>query len=155
MNLVVDFSNGTKMTYSLNAFSPWEGYVVTLNGSKGRIEHKCEETVYINADGSVPGALKKEGTWLKVYPHDSPAYEIEVWEATGGHGGADPVMLSYLFDSANQPPDEYMRAADHRAGAWSILTGIAANVSMAEKRVVQVRELVSGLAMPDYPAQRS
>ncbi len=151
MNVIVDYRSGAKMTYSLNAFMPWEGYVVTFNGSAGRIEHKCEETVYINADDTVPGMLKKEGTWTRVYPNWQPAYEVDVWSGEGGHGGADPVMLEYILDPANQPEDKYLRAADQRAGAWSILTGIAANHSMRENRAVRIDELAPGLELPDYP----
>jgi predicted dehydrogenase len=40
MNLVVDYRGGAKMTYSLNAFCPSEGYIISFNGTKGRIEHK-------------------------------------------------------------------------------------------------------------------
>ena len=40
------------------------------------------------------------------------------------------------------------RAADHRAGAWSILTGIAANRSITTGERVRVDELVTGLALP-------
>jgi predicted dehydrogenase len=148
---VVQYRGGVKMAYSLNAFQPWEGYTVCFNGSRGRLEHKCEETVYVNADGSVPGALKAEGTWIRVYPHRSPAYDVPVWKAEGGHGGADPVMLRYLFDPAGQPPDKYLRAADERAGSWSILTGVAANVAMAEGRPVRLDELVPGVGEPEYP----
>ena len=151
MNLVVGYENGAKMSYSLNAFSPWEGYIVSFNGTKGRLENKTEESVYINADGSVPGALKKEGTWIRVYPHWAPAYEVKVWDASGGHGGADPVLLTYVFDPKNQPKDKYLRAADQRAGAWSILTGIAANHSMKKGKAIRVRDLVKGLELPDYP----
>jgi len=151
MNLVVEYASRAKMTYSLNAFMPWEGYVVSFNGTRGRLEHKCEESVYINADGSVPGALKEEGTWIRVFPHWQPAYEVALWTGEGGHGGADPVMLKYIFDAESQPEDKLLRAADHRAGAWSILTGIAANHSMAEGCPVRVDELVPGIAMPDYP----
>ena len=57
-----------KMSYSLNAFMPWEGYIVAFNGTKGRLEHKCEETVYINGDGTVPGELQAEGTTIRIYP---------------------------------------------------------------------------------------
>ncbi len=151
MNLVVDYANQAKMTYSLNAFSPWEGYVVAFNGETGRIEHKCEETVYVNADDTVPGMLKKEGTWIRVYPHWQPACEVELWTGSGGHGGADPVMLDYIFAPEQQPADKYLRAADQRAGAWSILTGIAANHSMREQRAVRIGELISNLALPDCP----
>ncbi len=152
MNVIVNYRSGVKLSYSLNAFLPWEGYVVRFNGTRGRLEHKCEESVYTNADGSVPGALNKEGTWIKVYPHWKPAYEVDVWESEGGHGGADPRMLKYIFDPASQPDDRYLRAADQRSGAWSILAGVAANVSMAENRVVNVDELVPDLALPEYPA---
>jgi predicted dehydrogenase len=152
MNVIVDYRNGAKLSYSLNSFLPWEGYMVRFNGTRGRLEHKCEETVYTNADGSVPGARNKEGTWIRVYPHWKPAYEVDVWEAEGGHGGADPQMLKYIFEPENQPEDTYLRAADQRSGAWSILSGIAANVSMAENRPVRVDELVPGLELPEYPA---
>jgi len=152
MNVIVGYRNGAKLSYSLNAFTPWEGYVVTFNGTRGRLEHKCEESVYTNADGSIPGALKEEGSWIRVYPHWHPAYEVELWTGEGGHGGADPRMLDYIFAPAEQPADVYLRAADQRSGAWSILTGIAANVSMKEDRAVTIDELVPGIAMPDYPA---
>ena len=151
MNVIVSYSNGVKMSYSLVAYSPWEGYVITFNGTDGRIEHKCEETVYINADGSVPGALKKEGTWTKIFPAKEPAYQVELWQGDGGHGGADPRMLEYIFDAGNQKPDKYLRAADQRSGSYSILCGIAANISMREGRVVKIGELVKNIGIPDYP----
>ena len=151
MNLVVAYASGAKMSYSLNAFCPWEGYVVSFNGTKGRLENKTEESVYLNADGSVPGALKREGTWIRVYPHWKPAYEVKVWDSSGGHGGADPVLLKYVFDPENQPKDKYLRAADQRAGAWSILTGTAANHSMRRGAPVRMDELIRNLDLPDYP----
>ena len=43
------------------------------------------------------------------------------------------------------------RCADQRAGAWSILCGIAANASIRTARPVPIADLVPGLEMPDYP----
>ena len=146
MNLVVEYRNGTKLTYSLNAFSPWEGYHIAFNGTGGRLEHKCEETAYINADGTVPGALKKEGTWIRIYPHFKPAYEVDVWEAKGGHGGGDDLMVEDLF-CPNSSEDQYKRISDQRAGAWSIITGIAANHSMAEERVIHIEDLLPDIEL--------
>jgi predicted dehydrogenase len=151
MNVVVQYRNNVTLSYSLNCFMPWEGHVVSFNGTRGRIEHKCEETVYISGDGSVPGALKREGSWTRVYPHWQPAYEVPLWEAKGGHGGADPVMLRYVFSPETEPEDKYLRASDQRAGAWSIMTGVAANHSIAEGRPVRIDELVPGIEAPDYP----
>ncbi len=150
MNLVVNYENGVIMSYSLNAFMPWEGYIVSFNGSHGRLEHKCMESVYISGDGSVPGALRSDGTSIRIYPHFKPAYELDIWEASGGHGGGDTPMLEDIFMPSGDP-DPYFRAADYRAGAYSILTGIAANVSMDKKQVVEIASLVQNIGRPDYP----
>ncbi|MHB9134376.1 MAG: Gfo/Idh/MocA family protein [Armatimonadota bacterium] len=149
MQLTVKYDTGVAMSYSLHAFMPWEGYMLTFNGAKGRLEHKCEETVYINGDGTVPGALKKEGTWIKIYPHFAPAYQVDVWQGVGGHGGGDQVLLDDLF-AENPQPDKYLRAADQRSGAYSILTGIAANHSIATGLPVNVADLVQGIGQPEY-----
>jgi predicted dehydrogenase len=151
MNVVVGYRNGAMLSYSLNAFTPWEGYLVAFNGTRGRLEHKCQETAYTSGDGSVPGALVKEGTWTRIFPHWKPAYEVDLWTGDGGHGGADPIMLADIFEPKCDSCDPYLRAADHRAGAWSMLTGAAANISMREDRPVRIDELIAGLDLPDYP----
>jgi predicted dehydrogenase len=147
MNLVVNYESGTSMSYSLNAFMPWEGYIVAFNGSRGRLEHKCMETVYISGDGSVPGALQSDGTTIRVYPHFEAAFEVPVWGAEGGHGGGDALMLKDIFQP-EAAADKYLRAADQRAGAYSILTGIAANRSLASGQLVQVSDLVQRVGSP-------
>lgn len=152
MNLTVNYRSGATMSYSLHAFSPWEGYTISFNGTRGRIEHICQESVYINGDGSVPGELVREGTKTKVFPHFLPAYQVDIWKASGGHGGADPVMLDYIFDSENQADDKYLRASDQRGGAWSIITGIAANKSFETGTLIQVDDLLpSNLDEPEFP----
>ncbi len=150
MNVVVGYASGAKMSYSLNAFCSWEGYMVAFNGTRGRLEHTCQEKVYINADGSVPGALKQDGTHVRVFPQRRPAYELDLWTGAGGHGGGDDPLLDDLF-SPHPPADRYLRAADQRGGAWSILTGVAANRSMATGQAVRIADLVHGLDEPDYP----
>ena len=150
MQALVNYDNGVTLKYSLNTFCAWEGYAIQFNGTKGRLEHKCEETVYINGDGTVPGALNKEGTVIRIYPTRQPAYEVPVWTAEGGHGGGDDLMLRDLF--APEGHDKYLRAADHRGGAASILCGIAANLSIAEGGWVKTGEVLHGLDRPDYPA---
>lgn len=152
MQALVNYDNGVSLNYSLNTFCAWEGYTVQFNGMRGRLEHKCEETVYINGDGTVPGALKEEGTTIRVYPIREPAYEVPIWTGEGGHGGGDDVMLRDLFAPE---ADRYLRAADHRSGAASILCGIAANRSIAEGGWVKIDDLIQGLDRPDYPPMPS
>lgn len=150
MNVVVKYDNNATLCYSLNAFNSWEGYYIVFNGTKGRIEHKIEERIYVAGDGSVQGATKSGGTSTKVLPIRGIPYEIDVWEGTGGHGGGDSVMLDDLF-SLNKKPDRYLRTADHIAGAYSILTGVAANNSIASGQEIKVEELVKNIGKPVYP----
>ena len=154
MALAVEYDNGVRMSYSLNAFMPWEGCNIAFNGSKGRLEQKCQETVYISGDGSVPGELISEGTMLKVFPHFGAPYALDVWEGEGGHGGGDERLLDNLFNP-NPQPDKYLHAADYRAGAYSILVGVAANRSIKTGQPVRIADLVPDLPHPDYPPMPS
>ena len=151
MNVIVSYDNNVTLSYSLNAFNSWEGYVVAFNGTKGRLEHKAEEAVYLSGDGTVQGAIKGEGTYVRIYPLRGPAYSAEVWTGVGGHGGGDSVMLGELF-GADVKPDKYLRAADQRAGAYSMLIGAAANRAFATGQPVKIADLVHDVGYPDYPA---
>lgn len=151
LSVRVNYAKGAVLTYSLAAYSPWEGYFVTFTGTRGRIEHKVRETSYVNSDGSVPGELVADGTYVRVFPHRADPYMPELWTGQGGHGGADPVMLDYIFAPEIQPDDKYMRAADERSGAYSILCGVAGNKSIMTGRTVRIDSLVKDIGAPDYP----
>ncbi len=151
MNVLVTYDNQATMSYSVNAFNAWEGYYIVFNGTRGRLEHKSEEKVYLFGDGSTPGAVKPEGTWTRIFPLREPAYEVEVWTGSGGHGGGDNVMLDDIF-LANTPADKYLRASDQRGGAYSILTGIAANICFKTGKQVEVQKLVKNIGYPLYPS---
>ena len=151
MNVVVKYDTGATMSYSLNAFNAWEGYRIAFNGTKGRIEHSMQEKVTVFGDGSTPGAIAAEGTMIRIFPMRAPAYDVPLWPADdGGHGGGDDVMLADLF-LPEKPTDKYLRAADQRSGAYSILTGIAANHSMRTGKPVNIADLVPNIEQPDYP----
>jgi len=138
------------MCYSLNAFNAWEGYLVVFNGTKGRIEHKMEEQLYIAGDGNVQGGIKEGETYIKVIPIRGSAYNVNVWKGEGGHGGGDDVMLDDIF-SPDKKQDHYLRNADQRAGAYSILTGIAANYSIATGEKIIIADMVKNIGIPEYP----
>ena len=48
------------------------------------------------------------------------------------------------------PVDKYLRAADERAGACSILVGIAANESIRTGQQVKIASLMPQLRRPDF-----
>ena len=54
-------------------------------------------------------------------------------------------MLQHLFRGGS---DLIGLSADERAGAWSVLVGIAANTSLAQTRPVVLDELAAGIERP-------
>jgi predicted dehydrogenase len=149
MNVAVRYDNGATLSYSLNAFNAWEGYTIAFNGTLGRIEHSIVEQSYVSGDGTAQGAIKEGGVTTRVIPLRGPAYDLKPWVGEGDHGGGDRAMLIDIL-SPTPPPDKFLRAADDRAGAASILVGIAANRCFETKREVLISELVGEIERPDY-----
>jgi predicted dehydrogenase len=140
MSVMVRYQTGAMLTYSLTAYAPWEGFRVVFNGSKGRLEVEIVEQSYVNSGGEQAneGALERRHILLR--PQFGKPVEIELPEVAGGHGGGDPELLNDLFGTPVDDP--HRRAASHIDGALSILTGIAANVSMKTGQVVHVDDIM-------------
>ncbi len=141
MGVLVRYKNNVIMTYSLNSYMPWEGFNVMINGSKGRIEYHAVERPYINAGGDKKNEGATRSYEIKVCPMIGEPYLVPIVKIEGGHGGGDPVMLEDLFHPGAQE-DPFHRAADHVDGIKSILTGVAANQSIASGLPVKVDTLV-------------
>ena len=152
MNVIVKYDTGATMSYSLNAFNAWEGYMIAFNGTKGRLEHSIVEQIYVNAADSdaAQGAIKAGGTTIRVIPLRDPAIDHKPWKGEGSHGGGDVVMLNDVF-LPNPPADKYQRNSDERGGAESILIGAAANLSFKTGKTVKIADLIQNLSAPSYP----
>ena len=155
LGVLVRYASGAVMTYHLVAYAPWEGYRVMFNGTKGRLEYDVTERAYTSGGDDdhnfvtnvIGGAAApiKEPVSLLLRPHWQPAQLIEIPETNeGGHGGADGRMLADIFAPTGKP-DPLGRAAGIIDGAYSILSGIAANQSLATGQPVTVAGLVPEL----------
>ena len=149
MNVVVHYDTGATLSYSLNAFNAWEGYTISFNGTKGRLEHSIVEQMYVSGTDTVQGGIAPGGVSTRIIPVRGELRSIEPWTASGGHGGGDRVMLDDIF-LAEPPADKYLRASDERGGASSILIGIAANRCFETGQPVQIADLVTGLQAPSF-----
>lgn len=150
MNVLVKYDNNVTLAYSLNAFNAWEGYTIGFNGTKGRLEHAAVEKIYTSGTSTTQGAIQEGGITTRIIPLRGPVQQIEPWSAKGAHGGGDEVLLNDIF-LPDAPNDKYLRAADHRAGAASILIGVAAKRCFETKQPVKIAELLPNLTRPDYP----
>jgi predicted dehydrogenase len=154
IGVMVRYQNRAVLTYHLTAFSPWEGYRIAFTGTKGRLELEVVEKAYVSGGEADHNTLKNilgaapheilEPTTLLFRPHWGPPQKIDLPETNkGGHGGADAILLRDLFAGATAESDPLGRAAGHIDGAMSIMTGIAANRSMATGLPVQIKDLLS------------
>lgn len=140
MNVLVGYKSGAQLSYTLTAYSPWEGLRIAFNGTKGRLELEQFETSYISAGNSHIGDGLTHSQRLTVFPHWEKPRHITIPEGKGGHGGGDLPLLENLF-AAKPPADPLGRAAGAYDGAMSILTGIAANRSFATGQAVRIADL--------------
>ncbi|GAA3036206.1 Gfo/Idh/MocA family oxidoreductase [Streptosporangium longisporum] len=135
MAVLVGYSRGAMLTYSLNAHGPFEGYRVAVNGTGGRLELEVVERAWTPPQAAIdptaadksraPGASER----LVLHRHWNEPEEIAISSGAGGHGGGDALMLNDIFRGAGEDP--LGRQAGHRAGVASVMVGVSANLSAA------------------------
>ncbi|WP_447925786.1 Gfo/Idh/MocA family protein [Georgenia muralis] len=158
MAVIVDYRGGALLTYSLNAHAPWEGYKVTVNGTKGRAELEVVErgSVEFDASGRAvldPSAreaesadvLRPKGERLIVQNHWERAQEVEIPMGEGSHGGGDRILLSDVFRGPGEDP--LGRPAGYVDGVRAVAVGIAANESIRTGLPVVVDDLELGVEL--------
>ncbi len=132
MAVQIKYANKVQVSYSLTAFSPYEGYRIAFNGTKGRLD-----------------------AWIKErQPWDEPDYdEIQVTTSFGkreifhisnneaGHGGGDARLRRQIFNPDGNDP--WRQAAGSRDGAMACLIGIGARNSIDTGKPVRIADLVS------------
>lgn len=131
MAVQIRYMNGVQVSYSLTTYSPYEGYRIAFNGTKGRVEAWIKESQpWEEKDEDEIRLTKNFGeTELIVIPHGG-----------GGHGGGDTRLKDKLFLDPNMA-DPYRQSAGTRDGAMSILVGIAARNSIESGKPVKIADL--------------
>ena len=148
--VLVRYGCGATMTYHLTAYSPWEGYRIAFNGSAGRLELLVQESVFTDPDPGVTTSAVLHGVdttstegvcRLSLHPCWEPPREIPLQSLEGGHGGGDVRMLQAILGPP--APDPFRRRATELDGARSLVTGLAANRSLATGMPVRAKEVLS------------
>ncbi|MFV2143546.1 Gfo/Idh/MocA family protein [Isoptericola sp. G70] len=158
LGLVVEYARGAMLTYSLTASSPWEGYRVVVNGSRGRAELEVVErgSVVFGDDGRAildpsftdafaDDAVRPAGERLLVQRHWERAEEREIVAlGAGGHGGGDALLLSDVFVGRGDA-DPLGRAAGFLDGLRASGVGYAGNRSLESGEPVRLADLGLGV----------
>jgi len=133
MSVTSRYSKGALLSYSLVAYSPYEGWKASINGTEGRMEigefnsgSRCTEPIED----------------INLYNRKGECITYPVNRNDGSHGGSDDKLRKTLFIGGVDDP------LGHQAGSWagamSLMIGACANISIKEKRPVYVKELLKG-----------
>jgi len=132
MAATIKYADGVHVSYSLTAYSPYEGYRIAFNGTKGRID------AWIQSSNPTQNLDYDE---IVLYKNFSKREYIRVSKISSGHGGSDDILRDQIFIPGT--PDPYRQCAGTRDGAFSCLIGIAARNSIASGQVVKIADLTS------------
>lgn len=128
----IKYANGVQVSYSLTTYSPYEGYRLAFNGTKGRLETWIKESqpwAEEPVDELHLTSMFGQREVIKVPQHD-------------GHGGGDKLMLDAIFRPEVTPNKNRLNASV-RDGAMSALIGIAARKSIEEHQPIRIEHLTS------------
>ena len=89
----VKYRNGVLLNYSANFSTPYEGYRLAINGTRGRLE-----TLEFNNRGVLAMPDPNDGDqYIDYFPIFGGRERINVVSSAGGHGGGDPLLLEDIF----------------------------------------------------------
>jgi len=129
----IRYVNGVQVSYSCTTYSPYEGYRIAFNGTKGRLEAWIKERQPWQAE---------DYDEIRVTDNFGDTELIQIPHAGGGHGGGDTRLRDRIFKDPSAP-DQYRHAAGVRDGAMSILIGIAARTSVKAGEPVKIASLTT------------
>ena len=139
-NAIVRYQGGATMSYSCNFCTPWEGYILAINGTEGRIE------VSHRTDSDPTGKMSSapETGIITFYLLFRGKELIEVPPVAGGHGGADFLIRDDLILGPSAESKELQLVAGSEAGANAIAMGEAVWRSIQEHRSISIPGLLAG-----------
>ena len=132
MSVNVRYASGMLLTYSLIAYSPYEGWRAALTGTGGRIELEHIES------GPLAAASAEH---IRVFPVGGEMLTYAVQKGQGEHGGGDERLRARLF-GGQALPDPLNHMAGAWAGAQSVLIGVAANQAIDSGQPVAIADLL-------------
>ncbi len=143
LSVTARYRRGTLLNYSLIAYCPWEGERLCVTGTEGQIEYFGRGSGHVitgQSDKDLAAQQYQGERYVRLQRQFQPPEELTIPEATGAHGGGDARLLERLFRH-DAEPDPLHRDATHLDGAWSVLTGVAANRSIETGQPVELDDL--------------
>lgn len=135
MTAEVKYDNGVLLSYTLNAFMPYEGQTIAFNGTKGRLDIRNYSRQPWEPDNNQK---------IRFTENFGNTRTWGVKSGKGEHGGADFKLKKLLFEPGQTDP--LGKLAGSRAGVMSSLVGIAARKSIETGKRIKIDDLI------DFPS---
>ena len=123
----VKYRNGALLNYSANFSTPYEGYNLSINGTRGRLETQ----EFGGAGGAALPKFHEGGQYIDYFPIFGGRERINVPAGEGGHGGGDPLIREDIF-LGEDPARKYDILAKSVDGLRAIAIGDAVYTSIKE-----------------------
>jgi predicted dehydrogenase len=134
----VKYRNGVLLNYSANFSTPYEGYRLAINGTRGRLE----SMEYGGMGGMAMPNLNPENTQcIDYFPIFEGRERINLPSGTGGHGGGDPLILEDVF-LGEDPKRKYPILAKAVDGLRAISIGDAVFLSITKGGVQDLTSFI-------------
>jgi hypothetical protein len=163
MAVQIKYANKVQVSYSLTTYSPYEGYRIAFNGTKGRLEAWIQERQpWPKKDYDEIRLTNNfgESELIKI-SHAGGGDDTRLWTSSiktnrktkvgWGHGGGDSRLKDKIFLDPDMP-DPLKQAAGVRDGAMAILPGVAARNSIDTGKPVKIADLTTLKPQPTRPA---
>ena len=119
---IIEYDNGGTAMHSECFFTPISNRQYMIDGDLGH------------------GEADLHSNRIEIRPRWSQNRIIhEITRGAGGHGGTDPTMLQEFLRCLKEGSAPRASGVD---GAWSVAIGEAAEIARAEKRVVEIKEVL-------------
>ena len=132
MAVQIRYANNVQVSYSLTTYSPYEGYRIAFNGTKGRLDAWIKER---------QPWKEEEFDEIHVTKNFGQREIIKISNSEAGHGGGDSRLRKQIFTPGGADP--FRQGAGSRDGAMSILVGIAARNSIDQAKPIKIADLTS------------
>lgn len=145
MEALIRYENGIDVSYTLNAYCPYESLRCVIEGEKGRLEYMAHYGTGWSVGGQkLPGVEEHNGQSLRLFVAGKGIRELSLeTRGGGGHGGADPRLRRDFFGRDWQRAPN-ARMASVGEAVQAVMVGVAANRAIATGAAVDVQRLLRG-----------
>lgn len=139
-NVIIRYRGGASVSYSCNFCTPWEGFILAINGTKGRVE----VSDHSDPDPTGKTAAGHGSAPITFYPLFGGKEIIQPPTVSGGHGGADFRIQEDLIDGPSAESKALHITAGSESGGYAVAIGESVWRSIRSRRPMNIRKLLAG-----------